>query len=120
MAHYPRMKNASAELVSCIVLFLHIHAHVRTSSVQRKSLSPVSMQRFKDQLETDIDALSSRSSDPEEPEIFDLEGKTPAEIAAWCTEYKRGKRCNRRLMAQRRRMGIAGICQGFSYIIIVY
>ena len=81
------------------------------------------MQRFKDQLEADIDALSSRSSDPEEPEIFDQEGKTPAEIAAWCAEYRRawrGKRRNRRLMAQRRRVGIAGIWHGGFSIIIVY
>ena len=74
------------------------------------------MRRFKDQLEADIDVLSSQSSDPE---IFDPDGKTPAEIAAWCAEDERGRRRNRRLMAKRRRMGIAGIChwggEGFGY-----
>ena len=65
------------------------------------------MLRFKAQLEADIDALSPHSSDPE---IFDPEGKTTAEIAAWCAEYERGKRRDRRLMAKRRRMGSAGIC----------
>ena len=58
--------------------------------------SPESMLRFKAQLEADIDALSSWSSDPE---IFDPEDKTTAEIAAWCAEYERGKRRDRRLMA---------------------
>ena len=62
---------------------------------------------FKAQLEADIDALSPHSSDPE---IFDPEAKTTAEIAAWCAEYERGKRRDRRLMAKRRRMGSAGIC----------
>ena len=75
------------------------------------------MRRFKAQLEADIDSLSSRSSDPE---IFDPEGKTTAEIAAWCAEYERGKRRDRRLMAKRRRMGSAGICHWRGSVIIVY
>ena len=64
---------------------------------------------FKAQLKADIDALpvSPHSSDSE---IFDPEGKTTAEIAAWCAEYERGKRRDRRLMVMRRRMGSAGIC----------
>ena len=91
--------------------------------MQRKSSpevsSPESMRRFKAQLEADIDALSPHSSDPE---IFDPEGKTTAEIAAWCAEYERGKRRDRRLMAKRRRMGIAGLCHwgGKGSVIIVY
>ena len=81
--------------------------------MQRKSSpeasSPESMRRFKAQLEADIDALSPHSSDPE---IFDPEGKTTAEIAAWCAEYERGKRRDRRLMAKHRRMGSAGLYHG--------
>ena len=74
------------------------------------------MKRFRDELEADIDALSSHSSDPE---VWDPVGKTPSpeEIAAWCAEYERG---NRRLMAKRRRMGISGIFQANLYIILVY
>ena len=30
-AHYWRMKNARAELVTCIEQFFHMHAHVRTN-----------------------------------------------------------------------------------------
>ena len=39
--------------------------------------------RDHDEFEAEIDALSSHSSDPEAPEIFDPIGKTPEEIAAW-------------------------------------
>ena len=77
---------------------------VYSESPPRISLSPATKQRFKDELEADIDALSSHSSDPE---VWDANGgKTPEEIAAWCEEYERG---NRRQMAKRRRMGLAGI-----------
>jgi hypothetical protein len=75
---------------------------IYSDSPPRKSLSPATKQRFKDELEADIDALSSHSSDPE---VWDANGKTPEEIPAWCEEYKRG---NRRQMAKRRRMGLAG------------
>ena len=79
--------------------------------MQRKSSpevsSPESMRCFKAELEADIDALRPHSSDPE---IFDPVGKTTAEMAAWCAEYERGKRRDRRLMAKRRRMKSAGIC----------
>ncbi len=57
-------------------------------------------------LETDIDALSSHNSDPSEPEVWDANGKTLEEIATCCEAYERG---NRRQMARRRRMGLAGI-----------
>ena len=81
---------------------------VYSESSQRKSLSPATKKRFKDDLEADIDALSSHSSDPSEPEVWDPNGKTPEEIAAWCEEHESG---NRRQMAKRRRMGLAGIEQ---------
>ncbi len=77
--------------------------NVYSESPPRKSLSPTTKQRFKDELEADIDALKSHSSDPE---VWDANGKTPEEIAAWCAEYERG---NRRHMAKRCRMGLAGI-----------
>ncbi len=76
---------------------------VFSESPPRKSAPPATKKRFKDQLEADIDALSFHSSDPE---VWDPTSKTPEEIAAWCAEYVRG---NRRLMAKRHRMGIAGI-----------
>ena len=81
---------------------------VYSESPPRKSLSPATKKRFKDDLEAAIDALSSHSSDPSEPEVWDPNSKTPEEIAAWCEEYERG---NRRQMAKRRRMGLAGIEQ---------
>jgi hypothetical protein len=42
--------------------------------------------RFKDDLEADINALSYHSSDPSELEVWDANGKTPGENAAWCGE----------------------------------
>ena len=66
------------------------------------------MKRFQDQLEADIEALSSHSSDPEEPEIFDPEGKTTEEVVAWVAEYERANRQQMALPPERRRMGLAG------------
>ena len=53
-----------------------------SESPPRKSLSPATKKRHHDELEVEIDALSTHSSDPEEPEVFDPIGKTPTEIAA--------------------------------------
>jgi hypothetical protein len=53
---------------------------VCSESPPRKFAFPLTKQRLKDQLEADIDTLSYHSRDP-------AAGKTPAEIAAWCTEY---------------------------------
>ena len=64
---------------------------VYSESPPRESPSPASMKRFKDQLEADIEALSSHSSDTELPEIFDPEGKTTEEVVAWVAEYERAK-----------------------------
>jgi hypothetical protein len=50
---------------------------VYSESPPRKSLSPATKKRFKDDLEADIDALSSHSSDPSEPEVWDPNSKTP-------------------------------------------
>ena len=61
-----------------------------SESLPRKSLSPATKKRFHEELEDDIDALSSHSSDSE---VWDPNGKTQEEIAAWYAEYKR---CNRR------------------------
>ncbi len=74
-----------------------------SESPQHKSLSHTTKQRFKDELEADIDALSSHGSDPE---VWDVNGKNPEEIEEWCEEYERG---NRLQMAKRRRMGLASI-----------
>ena len=41
-----------------------------SESPPRKSLSPATKKRHHDELEADIDALSTHSSDPEEPEVF--------------------------------------------------
>ena len=81
---------------------------VYSESPPRESPSPASMKRFKDQLEADIEALSSHSSDPEEPEIFDPEGKTTEEVVAWVAEYERANRQQMALPPERRRMGLAG------------
>ena len=77
-----------------------------SESPPRKSLSPASKKREHSKFEAELDALSSHSSDPEAPEIFDPIGKTPEEIAAWCAEYERK---NRRIRVERQRAGIAGI-----------
>ena len=53
---------------------------VYSESPPRESPSPASMKRFKDELEADIDALSSHSSDSEAPEVWDPVGKTPKEM----------------------------------------
>ena len=68
-----------------------------------------------DEFEAEIDALSSHSSDPEAPEIFNPIGKTPEEIAVWCAEYERG---NRRMMAERRRAGLE--CQCIYHATLMY
>ena len=68
-----------------------------SESPPRKSLSPA----WKKAFEEELDALSSHSSDPEDPN-----GKTPEEIAAWCAEYQRN---NRMIMAELHRAGLAGI-----------
>jgi hypothetical protein len=65
---------------------------VYSESPPRKVLSPATKKSFKDDLEAAIDELSSHSSDPSEPEVWDLNGKTPEEIATWCEEYERGNR----------------------------
>ena len=54
-----------------------------SESPLRKPLSPASKKRDHDEFEAEIDALSSHSSDPEEPEVFDPIGKTPEENAVW-------------------------------------
>jgi hypothetical protein len=59
---------------------------VYSESPPRKSASPWTKKRFKDQLEADIDSLSSHRSDPE---VWNAAGKTPEEIVAWCAEYER-------------------------------
>ena len=82
---------------------------VYSKSPPRESPSPASMKRFKDQLEADIEALSSHSSDPEEPEIFDPEIMTPEDIAAWVAEYESANRQQMAVPPERRRMGLAGI-----------
>ena len=46
-------------------------------SPPRKSLTPATKKREHDEFEAELDALSSHSSDPEDPEIFDHIGKTP-------------------------------------------
>ena len=79
-----------------------------SESPPRKSPSPESMKRFKAELEAEIEALSSHSSDPEEPEIFDPEGKTTKEVVAWVKEYKRANRLQMALPVERRRTGLAG------------
>ena len=58
---------------------------LNSESPPRKSLSPATKKRHNDELEADIDALSSHSSDPE---LFDPISKTPEVIAAWCAEYE--------------------------------
>ncbi len=60
--------------------------------------------RSKDQPEADIDSMSSHSSDPE---IWDVVGKTLDEIAGGVAEYERG---NRRQIAKRHCIGLAGTC----------
>ena len=90
---------------------------VYSESPPRESPSPASMKRFKDQLEADIDALSSHSSDPDGPEIFDPEGKIPETISAWVAEFERG---NRRQMAERRCIGLAGIIRACLPIMFMY
>ena len=77
-----------------------------SESPPRKSLSSASKKSDHDEFEAEIDALSSHNSDPEEPAVFDPIGKTPQEIVAWCAEYEHD---NKRIMAERRRAGIAGI-----------
>ena len=52
-----------------------------SESAPRKSLSPASKKRDHDEFEAELDALSTHSSDPEEPTVFDPIGKTPEEIA---------------------------------------
>ena len=52
-----------------------------SESPPRKLLSPARKQRDHDEFEAEIDALSSHSSDPEAPKIFNPIGKTPEEIA---------------------------------------
>ncbi len=66
-------------------------------------MSPASKKRCHEELEADIAALSSHSSDADV--LSNPDRKTPEEIAAWCAEYER---CQRREMAKRR-MGIAGM-----------
>ena len=74
----------------------------------RKSPSAESMNRFKAELEAEIEALSPHSSDPEEPEIFDPEGKTTEEIVAWVKEYERANRMQLAVPVERRLTGLAG------------
>ena len=66
------------------------------------------MKRFKAELEAEIEALSPHSSDPEEPEIFDPEGKTTEEIVAWVKEYERANRLQLAVPVERRCTGLAG------------
>ena len=81
---------------------------VHSESPPRKSPSPESMKRFKAELEAEIEALRSHSSYPEEPEIFDPEGKTTKEVVAWVKEYERANRLQMALPVERRRTGLAG------------
>jgi hypothetical protein len=66
-------------------------------SPQRKSLSSATAKRLKE----DIAVMSCHSSDPKDND-WNPVGKTPDEIAAWCTEYERGQRSE---MAKRSRLG---------------
>ena len=60
------------------------------------------MNRFKAELEAEIEALSPHSSDPEEPEIYDPEG------VAWVKEYERANRLQLAVPVERRLTGLAG------------
>ena len=65
------------------------------------------MKRFRAELEAEIEEFSPHSSDPEEPEIFDPEGKTTEEIVAWVKEYERANRLQLVVPIERRRTGLA-------------
>ncbi len=71
----------------------------------RKSLSPATVKKFNEEIE----AVSSPEYDHWNPT-----GKTPDEIAAWCTDYERDQKGE---MAKRRRRGIDGTLFLFSRIV---
>jgi hypothetical protein len=68
-------------------------------------MSPASKKRFHAELEADIAALSSHSSDTD---VLDPNQKTPEVIAAWCAEYERA---SRRAVHKHQRKGIEGMYQ---------
>ena len=79
--HFPTSGDSPAKIYATPSEEEYLSGEWHSESPPRKSLSPAANKRHHDELEADIDALSTHSSDPEEPEVFDPISKTPEEIA---------------------------------------